>query len=182
MYKKISSTIVATLILASSAAANADSITSVNYGTVQSVATTTVESSHAGGAVAGGLIGGLIGPRRHRGLRIATGAAIGAAAQGSATGGTAQKYTVMLNNGVEEAITTEQTDIRTGDCVSIEVGEHANIRRVSSYHCETKDTTVAEHHQRDSDSCDLAKSELVKADTDDEIDNATKKVRVLCED
>ena len=182
MYKKISMTIVVTLILASSTIANADSIASVNYGTVQSVATTTEESSHAGGAVAGGLIGGLIGPKRHRGLRVVTGAVAGGAIQGSATGGTAQKYTVMLNNGVEEAITTEQTDIRTGDCVSIEVGDHANIRRVSSYHCETKSTTVVKHHQEDADSCQMAKTELVKADTDDEIDNATKKVRILCED
>lgn len=182
MYKKLSMTIVVTLILAGSTIANAGSIASVNYGTVESVDTTTEESSHAGGAVAGGLIGGLIGPRRHRGLRIVAGAAIGAAAQGSSTGGTAYKYTVMLNNGAEEAITTEQDDIRTGDCVSIEVGDHANVRRVSSYHCETKSTTVVEHHQRDADSCDLAKSELVKADTDDEIDNATKKVRILCED
>ena len=182
MYKKISLTFVVALLLASSAIANADSISSVNYGTVQSVATTTEESSHAGGAVAGGLIGGLIGPRRHRGLRIAAGAAIGAAAQGSATGGTVQKYTVKLNNGVEEAITTEQTDIRTGDCVSIEVGDHANIRRVSSYHCETKSTTTSDHHQEAADSCQVAKNELVKADTDDEIDNASKKVRILCED
>ena len=182
MYKKISMTIIVTLALTSSAIANADSIVSVNYGTVQSVSTVTEESSHAGGAVAGGLIGGLIGPKRHRGLRVVTGAAIGAAAQGSATGGTAQKYTVMLNNGVEEAITTEQDDIRTGDCVSIEVGDHANIRRVSSYHCETKNTDTEDHHQAAADSCQMAKNELVKADTDDEIDNAAKKVRVLCED
>lgn len=113
---------------------------------------------------------------------MVTGAAIGAAAQGSATGGTVQKYTVTLNNGVEEAITTEQTDIRTGDCVSIEVGDHANIRRVSSYHCETKNTATEDHHQAAADSCQMAKNELVKADTDDEIDIAIKKVRILCED
>ena len=182
MYKKISMTIIVTLALTSSAIANADSIVSVNYGTVQSIETTTEESSHAGGAVAGGLIGGLIGPKRHRGLRTVTGAVVGGAIQGSATGGTVQKYTVMLNNGVEEAITTEQDDIRTGDCVSIEVGDHANIRRVSSYHCETKNTDTADHHQAAASSCQMAKNELVKADTDDEIDNAAKKVRVLCED
>ena len=182
MYKKISLTSVVTLILVCSSIANADSIVSVNYGTVQSVDTTTEESSHAGGAVTGALIGGLIGPRRHRGLRMVTGAVVGGAIQGSATGDTVQKYTVMLNNGVEEAITTEQDDIRTGDCVSIEVGDHANIRRVSSYHCETKNTDTEDHHQAAADSCQMAKNELVKADTDDEIDNAATKVRVLCED
>ena len=182
MNKKISLTFVVALLLTGSAIASADSIVSVNYGTVQSVATTTEESSHAGGAVAGGLIGGLIGPKRHRGLRMVTGAVVGGAIQGSATGDTVQKYTVMLNNGVEEAITTEQTDIRTGDCVSIEVGDHANIRRVSSYHCETKNVDTEDHHQAAADSCQLAKTELVKADTDEEIDNASTKVRILCED
>ena len=182
MNKKISLTFVVALLLTGSAIASADSIVSVNYGTVQSVATTTEESSHAGGAVAGGLIGGLIGPKRHRGLRMVTGAVVGGAIQGSATGDTVQKYTVMLNNGVEEAITTEQTDIRTGDCVSIEVGDHANIRRVSSYHCEAKNVDTEDHHQAAADSCQLAKTELVKADTDEEIDNASTKVRILCED
>lgn len=183
MYKKLLLTFAGLYVLAGSTVLQADTAVTINYGIVQSVSTVTEESSHAGGAVAGGLIGGLIGPKRHRGLRIVTGAAVGAAAQGSATGGTAQKYTVKLNSGVEEAITTEQTDIRSGDCVSIEQGDNANIRRVSSIHCETKNTTlIPEHHASDASNCDLAKNELIKADTEDEIDVAVKKVRVLCED
>jgi hypothetical protein len=183
MYKKLFLTCAAMAIIVGSAASHAATAVTINYGTVETVGTTTTESSHAGGALAGGLMGALIGPKRHRGLRVVAGAGIGAAAQGSATGGTMQQYSVKLVSGGQEVITTEQQDIRTGDCVAIEQGEHANIRRVSSYHCETKNTTsIPEHHTSAASNCDLAKNELVKADTDDEITNAAKKVRVLCED
>jgi len=125
----------------------------------------------------------MIGPRRNRGLRAVAGAGVGAAIQGSATGGTVQQYSVKLNSGGQTIISTELTDIRTGDCVSIEQGDSANIRRVSSYHCETKNTTATpEHHTSVASNCQLAKDELNKADTDDEITNAAKKVRILCED
>jgi outer membrane lipoprotein SlyB len=154
----------------------------VNYGVVKSVSTTTKDAQHAGGALAGGIIGGLIGPRRHRGLRVVAGAGIGAAVQGSATSGVLQQYTVELVSGGQSIISTEQTDIMSGDCVMIEQGDHANIRRVSSYHCETKNKTTAEHHQSAADNCQLAKNELTKAETDQAITNAAKKVRILCED
>jgi hypothetical protein len=153
-----------------------------NYGVVESAVTTTEESSHAGGALAGGLMGALIGPKRHRGIRVVAGAGIGAAVQGSATGGTVQQYSVKLNSGGQTILSTELQDIRTGDCVSIEQGDSANIRRVSSYHCETRNTATEDHHQAAADSCQIAKNELVKADTDDAITNAAKKVRILCED
>jgi outer membrane lipoprotein SlyB len=170
------------VMLGFSIPSQAATVVTVNYGVVDSVGTTTKDSKHAGGAVAGGLIGGLIGPRRHRGLRVVAGAGIGAAVQGSATSGVLQQYSVNLVSGGQSIISTEQTDIRTGDCVSIEQGDHANIRRVSSYHCETKNTKTAEHHQSGADNCQQAKNELNKADTDKDITNAAKKVRVLCED
>ena len=114
---------------------------------------------------------------------MVAGAGIGAAVQGSATGGTVQQYSVKLNSGGQTIISTELQDIRTGDCVSIEQGESANIRRVSSYHCETKNTTsVPEHHESAASNCGIAKTELAKAETDDAITNAAKKVRILCED
>ena len=114
---------------------------------------------------------------------MVAGAGIGAAVQGSATGGTVQQYSVKLNSGGQTIISTELQDIRTGDCVSIEQGDSANIRRVSSYHCETKNTTsIPEHHESAASNCGIAKNELAKAETDDAITNAAKKVRILCED
>jgi hypothetical protein len=74
-----------------------------------------------------------------------------------------------------------QGDIRDGDCVSIEQGQHANIRRVSSVHCEQQTSTPPAHHAQAAEECDLAKQALIAADTDKALDIAIRKVRVLCE-
>jgi len=156
---------------------------SINYGTVESVQTVNQKGSHAGGAMVGGLLGAALAGPRHRVLKIGASAAAGAAIQGAATSGTTQQYTVKLIGGGEVRITTEQNDIREGDCVTVEQGENANIRRTSSYHCEqTKQDTPPEHHVSASSNCQAAKNELAKAKTDNAINNAVKKVRVLCED
>jgi hypothetical protein len=135
----------------------------IQYGTVERVQTISKDAKHAGGALAGGVIGAMIGPRRHRGIRVLAGAGIGAAVQGSATSGTQQQYTVGLVSGGTTIINTEQQDIRTGDCVSIEQGSYSNIRRVSSVHCETK-TQIPQHHKSISIDCEKAKQELTNAE------------------
>lgn len=158
----------------------AQSVT-INYGLVTSVSTVQKDARHAGGAVTGGLIGALIGPRRHRGARIVAGAAVGAAVQGANTSGTLQQYSVKLMNGGTSLVSTEQTDIRTGDCVAVDQGEYTNIRRVGSVYCDgTGPDEPPEHHVAISESCDKAKTELANAETDDAVDLAVKKVRVLC--
>lgn len=183
MHKFLLLAVAGLILMSSSLPSQAASAVQIDYGVVDSVGTTTKDSKHAGGALAGGIIGGLIGPRRHRGLRIVAGAGIGSAVQGSATSGTLQEYSVNLNSGSQVIINTEQQDIRSGDCVSIEQGDHANIRRVSSYHCETKNQSeFPQHHQEAADNCQLAKNELTKAETDQAITNAAKKIRILCED
>ena len=48
-------------------ALNAQSVT-IQYGTVKDSTTVTEKSRHAGGALAGGVLGAVIGPNRHRGL------------------------------------------------------------------------------------------------------------------
>lgn len=158
----------------------AQSVT-IQYGEVVSSITVNKDASYAGGALAGGLIGAMVGPRRHRGLRAVAGAGIGAGIQGSATSGTQQQYTVNLKSGGTTIINTEQLEIRIGDCVSIEQGAHDNIRRVSSMHCETA-TQVPAHHASASSDCETAKNMLVAAETDEDIVLAAKKVRILCED
>jgi outer membrane lipoprotein SlyB len=172
--------IVAAMTCLSITSLYAQSVT-IQYGTVEGVRTISKDARHAGGALAGGVIGAMIGPRRHRGIRVLTGAAIGAAVQGSATSGTQQQYTVSLLNGGTTIINTEQQDIRIGDCVSIEQGSYSNIRRISSVHCETK-TQTPQHHKSSSSDCQKAKHELTNAETDEAITMAAKKVRILCED
>lgn len=158
----------------------AESVT-IQYGTVESAQTIAKDAKHAGDAVAGGVLGALIGPSRHRGIRALAGAGIGAAVQGSATSGQQQKYTVGLVNGGTTIITTEQQDIRVGDCVSIEQGKYSNIRRISSVHCEVK-TQIPQHHKSIASDCEKAKHELSNAETDEAVTLAGKKVRILCED
>ena len=58
---------------------------------------------------------------------------------------------------------------------------YANIRRVSSVHCETK-TQIPQHHKSIASDCVTAKHELTYAKTDEAVTLAAKKVRILCED
>ena len=178
----------AALFITSSSVAIAASTSAVtiNYGKVTGVQTVDKEASHAGGALAGGMLAAALAGPRHRGLKIATSAAAGAAVQGAATSGTTTQITVKLVESGQVNITTEQQDFREGDCVMVEQGEHANIRRASSYHCEqgekNRKSEPTENHTTMASYCQQAKNALAKADTDEEIDNAIKKVRVLCED
>jgi outer membrane lipoprotein SlyB len=169
--------------LSTNLSASSTQAVTINYGIVTSIGTVQKDSKHAGGALAGGMIGALIGPRRHRGLRMVAGAAAGAAIQGATTSGMLQQYTVDLAGGGSAVVTTEQADIRLDDCVSVEQGQYANIRRVSAIHCDGSGFGSApEHHVSISNYCDSAKAELTNAETDDQIEFAMKKVRTLCED
>ena len=171
------------LWVAPDAIASSTQAVTINYGVVTSVGTVQKDSKHAGGALAGGMIGAMIGPRRHRGLRMAAGAAAGAAVQGAATSGILQQYAVALVGGGTSIVSTEQTDIRPGDCVSVEQGQYANIRRVGTIHCDgAGPDNPPEHHVTVANSCDTVKNELAHAETDEQIEIAMKKVRILCED
>ena len=135
------------------------------------------------GAAKGALLGGIIGPRRpgvNRG--VLAGAAIGAAADDGDME-TVYTYTVdFVGNSGSAHIQTEQGDIRKGDCVSVEQGKHVNIRRVSAVHCEQQTSSPPSHHTQAAVDCDDAKQELMDADSQEELDRAIQKARVLCED
>lgn len=175
-----------TLLLTVSSVSIAASAVTINYGTVKSVTTVEKDASHAGGAMAGGLLGAALAGPRHRVLKIGATAAAGAAIQGAATSGSSTQITVKLVEGGQVNITTEQQDFREGDCVIVEQGDHANIRRASSYHCEqgekTKKSDPTVQHKASADYCQKAKSQLAEAESDEAIENAVKKVRILCED
>lgn len=157
---------------------------SIQYGQVTSVSVTTIEDDDGiSGAAKGALIGGMIGPR-HRGINrgVIAGAAIGSAADDGDTE-TLYLYTVdYVDSTGSIQIKTEQGDIRDGDCVSIEQGQHVNIRRVSTVHCEQQTATPPEHHAQAAKECDLAKQDMMAADTQEAQDIAIQKARVLCED
>ena len=156
----------------------------IQYGTVTDIGVIQKDARHAGGALAGGVLGAFIGPNRHRGLKMVGGAMAGAAIQGASTSGELQLYTVNMMNGGTVKISTEQVEIREGDCVAVEQGQNANIRRVSDIHCEhdIRPESPPAHHISAADNCQLAKNELAKAETDTSVNMAAKKVRILCED
>jgi outer membrane lipoprotein SlyB len=161
-------------------AQSAGSSVSLQYGTVKAAGEVQAESKHAGGALIGGLAGAAIADD-HRGLGALAGGLIGGGIEGHHTGKKVlQQYTVELKSGGLVVINTEQHDMVVGDCVVVEQGKYANIRRVSDINCRVEQQP--EHHQLSADNCQLAKDELNSASTDDAIEHAVIKVRTLCED
>lgn len=160
----------------------------IQYGTIENVATEKIQSNAPKGAVIGGLLGGLTSNHSHRGKHAlegaAAGALLGALFQGNRK---AFSYTIALNNGDRTRVITEQAGMVVGDCVAVEKGQTANVRRVSSVHCEVQtheaysEPVVYSHRQSEAAECHTAKEMALKATTDDEIELALKKVRIFCE-
>ena len=161
-------------------AQSAGSSISLQYGTVKSAAEVKAESRHAGGALLGGVAGAVLA-HGHPGLGAVAGGLIGGGIQGHHTGKQVlQQYTVALKSGGAVVIETEQRDIVVGDCVVVEQGQYANIRRVSGINCRVEQKPP--HHVDAATNCQQAKDELNNAKVSKEVEMAVIKVRTLCED
>jgi outer membrane lipoprotein SlyB len=149
-----------------------------------------------GNAVKGMLVGGAFGAALTRSSKssgrrdrnAALGAVLGGAAAASKTR-PGRVYTVTTNEGTAIQIATEQTEIRVDDCVFVEEsGGTANIRRAPATACDPasqdvmKDAAIIEEMQEEASECAAAKQELVDADSDEAIDHAVRKVKLLCYD
>jgi outer membrane lipoprotein SlyB len=149
-----------------------------------------------GNAVKGMLVGGAFGAALTRSSKssgrrdrnAALGAVLGGAAAASKTR-PGRVYTVTTNEGTAIQIATEQTEIRVDDCVFVEEsGGTANIRRAPATACDPasqdvmNDAAIIEEMQEEASECATAKQELVDADSDDAIDRAVRKVKLLCYD
>lgn len=161
----------------------------VRYGRVEAVEKTKVSSTAPGGAIMGGIVGGATSGHSHRGKHAAEGALAGAILGAVLDGNrNAYKYIVDYSGGGETEVITESGGIRQGDCVAVETGRTANIRRVTDVHCDhyghefQGDPMVHAKGQQDAAQCHAAKEIALQADTEDEMDLALKKVRVFCED
>jgi len=93
-----------------------------------------------------------------------------------------------LNNGASVAVITDHHNIAAGDCVAVEEGRHANIRRVSSVMCndlaDTRRPAYTSTHQanvREAEECEQAKREVLNAQTEEAINLAHMRMRALCE-
>ncbi len=161
-------------------------VISVNYGTVIGVERVQLQSDAASGAVLGGLIGAMRGRDRSGGSQArsaAAGAAIGGVTTRILEGSNeAIEYTVRLHSGRDVRVIMEPTGTRLGDCVSVEQGRQANVRRVSSVHCETQDAAPTPAHTAEASACEQAKQGLLEAADEAAMDLAVRRVRILCED
>ena len=163
-------------------------VISVQYGTLENVEQVAMSPSYGKDAAIGGGLGLLAGSSGSTATQIgaaAAGALIGAfVAKESA--GTADRYTVALVNGSTVVIVTEHHDLVAGDCVSIEQGRHANIRRVSPVMCSTPSSHPAygamhSSVQQNASECHDAKQELLQATTEQQTDIGYRKMKALCE-
>jgi outer membrane lipoprotein SlyB len=149
-----------------------------------------------GSAIKGALVGGAFGAALTRSSKgsgrrdknAAIGAVLGGAAAASKTR-PGRVYTVTTNEGTMIQIATEQTELRVDDCVFVEeAGGSANIRRAPATACDPasqqvmQDAAIIEEMQEEASECAAAKQELVDADSDDAIDRAVRKVKLLCYD
>lgn len=169
-----------------------DSTIAVNYGTISSVTPVKLQSDATRNATIGGLVG-LLSQATGSGTERIAGAAIGAAVGGLATKAVegdnmANSFIVNLSRGGTVKVVTEQNNIVVGDCVAIETGRHTNLRRVSPVQCQSIaqrhpviDPQITSNEQSEANSCHQAKEELLKAQTESEINALTRKVQVICD-
>lgn len=161
--------------------------TTVQFGTVSRVEQVQLQSDAAAGALVGGTLGLMAsGSSRTAPRNAIMGAVVGgattAAIQGDRTG---TAYTVAMLDGSTVRIISDQTGIRAGDCVAIErVGETSNIRREPSDYCARENHQAVAAVQKETEAaathCQAAKAELVGARTAEEVDTASRKVKLLC--
>lgn len=167
---------------------------SVQYGVVQRVEAVRAEANTGGGAALGGLTGlalaaGTGGSRNQQIAGAAGGALIGGlVANQSAANQQLRQHTVRLNNGTSVAVITDHHNIVVGDCVAVEQGRHANIRRVSPVMCndlaDTSRPAYESTHRanvREAEECEQAKREVLNAQTEEDIRLAHMRMRALCE-
>lgn len=163
----------------------------VRTGTVTAMRSVDLNDGNAlGGALVGGAFGAALTRSSKGSSRRDRNAAIGAVLGGAAAASKTRPgriYTVTTNEGTMIQIATEQTEIRVDDCVFVEeAGGTANIRRAPATACDPasqqvmKDAAIVEEMQEEANECAAAKQELVDADSDDAIDRAVRKVKLLC--
>lgn len=156
----------------------------VQYGMVDRISRVPVDSAVPAGAIAGGMIGLILSHKQSTGKRAAStlgGAVLGGAAAKVLEGDNrAFQYHLTLNDGTKTSFVTEKDFLIRGDCVAVERGRYANLRRVEATMCEAKPEVKA-FHVENANQCHSAKNQLLIAQTDREIAVASQKVETLCQ-
>ena len=164
----------------------------IQYGKVTGLSEVDLKSGAVpGGAVVGGALGlasagGKSSSKKARNTLVgaAAGSAIAGSAQGSQKG---MLYQVEVGAGQIVQVVSDQREIRSGDCVSVEKsGDTANIRRVSPSYCDKANqaavASVGNEARKDAEECAAAKQQLVDSKSAQEADLAGRKISLLCND
>jgi hypothetical protein len=140
------------------------------------------------------LLGGAAGwalARNQSSSKQAAAALGGAALAGAATSrsqgaNTGIQYSVQTSAGSTVKIVTDQTEIRIGDCVTVEETPNgANIRRSDPAICQASpavSAAVQDELQEEATECDQAKQRLLAAETPEQIDTARQIMEIFCND
>lgn len=167
-----------------------DRNTSINmsYGIVLEVESVKLQSDAAKNATLAGMVG--LATSHGKSDKDKAGSAIaGALLAGLITKAVegkhkANAFTVRRTDGSTVKIIMDHADVRVGDCVSIEEGRTSNLRHVSEVLCQDtslqSDVHIEESHSIDADECHMAKELLLKAETEEDFDRATLKIKILC--
>jgi hypothetical protein len=167
---------------------------SIQTGVVIAAQAVNLQSAAGRGAAIGGVVGlaatssNRSTSRRIRNTAIGagTGALIARGAQGNLDG---MQYTVETGPGSQIVVITDQTQVRVGDCVTVEQAGSgtANVRRVSEALCEAAfsnqvDEELQAYMKQGADMCLQAKERLMEAETDEAFEIAMRRVKFLCDD
>ena len=164
---------------------------SISYAKVISAEVVDLQSDVGRNATIGAVVGGVIGLATGQNFAgAAAGAGLGALGVGVSTRAAegsqeAMAYIVRGGDGRETKVVTEDKHLIVGDCVAVETGRTANLRRVSDEMCGPRmqhpvESELRSMHMEEAQECDAAKQELLSAQSDADIDAAVKRVRVLC--
>ena len=163
---------------------------SITIGIVERAQQVQMDAQTGRGALLGGAAGWALARNQSsagQALGAAAGAGLGAASRNRRHGGTGMEYTVRTSQGSAITIVTDQTQVRVGDCVSVEqTGNAANIRRVDSALCQPVSPQVVEQStpalQAEADRCGQAKERLFAATTTEEVEVARQVMDIMCND
>ncbi|MGB7931779.1 MAG: hypothetical protein WCH04_06060 [Gammaproteobacteria bacterium] len=164
-----------------------NSLIDIQYGTIEQVQEVKLKANYGSGVLLGGGIGALAAMHYSGGTQAlaAVGGALLGALVAKERAGTAEQYTIKLTNGNTVSIVSEAHNLDMGDCVAVEQGKHANLRRVDPQMCIAPSAariypqTHASEQQAAVD-CDTAKQDMLKATTEQEATVAYQKMKALC--
>jgi hypothetical protein len=167
---------------------------SIQTGVVIGAQAVNLQSAAGRGAAVGGIAGLATTSRnrstsrriRNTAIGAGTGALIARGAQGNLDG---MQYTIETGPGSQIVVVTDQTQVRIGDCVTVEQAGAgtANVRRVSDALCEAAfagqvDEELEKYMAYEADMCLQAKERLMEAETDEAFEVAMRRVQFLCDD